>query len=173
MLLLASLPAVAGITVESGSLTEHDGVYRLDARLDVRLTPVARDALQEGVPLVIAVRLRVIRERDWWPWDATLLERVRRYRIRYSALAERYHLAELTGREHRSFGTLRELLAALGDLPSLRVIDTGLLESSQRYQVRLRAELDLGSLPPPMRTLAYISPGWWLASDWYAWRLAP
>jgi hypothetical protein len=172
-LLVASLPVSADISVSSGSVSERDGAYYLDAGLDVELTPVARNALREGVPLVIAVRLRVVRLRSWWPWDAAMVESERRYRLRYSALAERYRLTDLAAREHRSFASLREMLSAFDDLPPLRAISAGLLESGQRYQVRLRAVLDLDSLPRPMRTLAYISPGWWLASDWYAWRLAP
>lgn len=170
---LSVVPASAGMNLTSGSLSKRDGVYYFDARLAISLTPVARNALREGVPLVMALRLKVLRKRAWWPWHETVVERSKRYRLRYSALAERYRLTALDERRYRSFGSLAEMLREFSELPRLRVIDAQRLRPDQDYQLGFRAELDLAALPRPMRTLAYISPNWWLATDWRHWSLAP
>jgi len=173
LLLLGPAPSLAQISVTGGQLSRSDGVFYLSARLDVELTQVARDALRDGVPLVMVVRWRVERERRWWPWEATIIERDRRYRLRYSPLAERYRLTDRESREHRSFPSLMALLRAFGELPRLRIVHERLLKTDARYRVRLRVEPDLAALPPPMANLAYLSPGWWMASDWRSWELVP
>jgi hypothetical protein len=63
------------------------------------------------------------------------------------------------------------MLAALGHVDALPLIDAQLLDKQDRYEVQLRARLDLDALPRPLRTVAYITPDWRLVSDWYQWRL--
>lgn len=174
-LLLASagLARSPGVGVESGELTLRDGVYYLKARLDVVLSDVARDALDNGVPLVMAVEIAVTRQRPWYLWDQTVAERTHRYRLQFHALAERYMLTDLDSGDSRTFRDLDDLLADFGTLPALPVIDRGLLSREARYRVSLRAGLDLDALPRPLHTLAYVSSGWRLLSDWRGWELTP
>ena len=60
---------------------------------------------------------------------------------------------------------------ALGQINNLPLIDARLLNPELRYQVKVRAHLDIESLPAPMRPLAYISSDWQLDSDWVSWPL--
>ncbi|HKJ94975.1 MAG TPA: DUF4390 domain-containing protein [Gammaproteobacteria bacterium] len=159
-----------GIVIRSGSLHERDGVYYMSAVVDYHLSAPAREALDNGVPLVMELDIQVLRKRWWW-WNEVIAELAQRYRMQYHALSERYVLTAVNSGESRSFHSLHALLDALGNVRGLPIIDAGLLDSHEHYQVRMRAALDIDSLPRPLRTVAYISPGWRLVSDWRTWSL--
>lgn len=159
-----------GIAIRSGSLHVRDGVYYMRAEVDYHLSDPAREALDNGVPLVMELDIQVLRRRWWW-WNEVIAELAQRYRMQYHALSERYVLTAVNSGESRSFRSLRALLDALGHVRALPIIDTGLLDPQESYQVRMRAALDIDSLPRPLRTVAYISPGWRLVSKWRTWSL--
>ena len=56
------------------------------------------------------------------------------------------------------------------DLP---VLDLELLNREQTHTVRLRAVLDIESLPTPVRLWAYVSRDWGIESEWHEWPLEP
>jgi len=176
LLLAGGTPAAADgeFAVREGTLEERDGVFYLDARLDYRLSDAAREALENGVPLVVAQEVQVTRQQLWgWWWDAVVAELTRRHRLQYHALSRRYVLTDLNTGDSRSFRTLRALLPDLGRIDALPVIDADRLQAGERYHVRLRTRLDVEALPRPLRTVAYIASAWELESAWRSWELAP
>lgn len=156
--------------VRSGEVRLLEGVFVLEARIEYRLSAAAREALDSGVALEVLVEVEVERQRWWW-WDETISRTVRRFRIQYHALSERYVLTAADTRDSRSFNDLGALLSAFGRVQGLPVIRASRLASDQNYRVRLRAGLDVDALPRPLRTVAYISPQWQLTSDWQSWSL--
>jgi len=151
--------------------SERDGsLYRLDANLHLALSAAAREALENGLPLTILIRMQVLRPRHYL-WDQVIAEIVQRFRLRYHALARRYVLENLNTDEQHSFPTLEQALLRLGTLRRFPLIDTHLLEPEATYLARIRVELDIEALPTPMRVMAYLSRDWRLDSDWYEWRL--
>ena len=52
------------------------------------------------------------------------------------------------------------------------LIDGKLIEPGARYNVRMRAVLDIKSFPGPLQLIASLFKGWDLTSDWYQWELA-
>jgi hypothetical protein len=47
------------------------------------------------------------------------------------------------------------------------------LVPGEAYQLRLRADLEIESLPLPLQPLAYLGRGWRLTSGWTQWPLRP
>ncbi len=64
-------------------------------------------------------------------------------------------------------------MEAMGTLSDFPLLDAQLINEGKRYEVLMQAELDIESLPSPLRLLAYITPSWRLNSDWYTWSLTP
>lgn len=145
-------------------------VYHLDADIDYTLTVDALDALQNGVPLSLKVFIEVYKHRNWW-WDKRVASLVQRYRLRYHALAEKYLVQNLNSGAQETYSSLAAALRALGTIRDLPVIDQNLLDPDAAYWGRLRVELDIESLPAPLRPLAYLSSQWRLGSEWYEWSL--
>ncbi|ROR34250.1 DUF4390 domain-containing protein [Inmirania thermothiophila] len=175
VLALAAAPAAPaaeapGVVVRHADTRLVEEVYRLSARIDYRLSPAAGEALANGVPLTFEVTVEVVQPRRWL-WDETLATVRLRSRLRFHALSGRYVLVNLNSGARRTFRRLEAALAAAGTLEAVPVLDRRLLAPGGRYQARLRARLDIEALPAPLRPLAYLSPGWRLASEWYAWRL--
>jgi hypothetical protein len=77
-----------------------------------------------------------------------------------------------TGVQH-SFLELDEALDYTGNIYDLPLIDANLLKPEQSYSVRMRADLDIESLPTPVRLWAYLGSDWSLKSDWHQWPLQP
>lgn len=168
--LVAQVAQGAEFRVLEGDVSLRDGVYLLDARIRYALSDTAAEALASGVPLEVVLRIEVVEPRRFW-FDAVAAVLNQRYRLSYHALSGRYVLTELNTRESTTYRSMDAMLGALGRVEDLPVIDRALLEPDRRYLLRLQARLDLDSLPPPLRPMAYISPSWRLASDWHTWRL--
>ncbi|MDT8386908.1 MAG: DUF4390 domain-containing protein [Thiogranum sp.] len=149
-----------------------DGVYRVGAIIDFKLNETLSEGLQNGVPLVLELRIEVIRERDWlWPERVAQLRQ--RFSLEYHALTRRYLVEnESTGVQY-SFATLDEALDYVGNVYDLPLIDANLLEPEQSYEVWMRADLEIESLPTPVRLWAYFGSDWTLQSDWFKWPLQP
>lgn len=170
---LGSTPsAVAsdGFVIRDAGMTLRGNVYHLDARIDYRLSPEAIDAVKNGVPLIIAMDIRVERERSWW-LNQEVATLTQNYLLLYHALTEKYVIHNLNSGIQENYVNLDTALWALGRVDSLPLIDANLLETGAEYSVELRSRLDIESLPAPMRPLAYISSDWQLQSDWYSWSL--
>ena len=149
-----------------------NGVYRLGAHIDFDLNDTLRQALQNGVPLVLDLRIEVVQEREWlWPYRVAHLSQ--RFGLQYHALTRRYLVNNYsTGAQH-SFIELQEALSDIGNIYDLPLIDANLLEPQQSYSVRMRVDLDIESLPTPVRLWAYLGSDWSLKSDWRQWPLQP
>jgi hypothetical protein len=158
-------------TVQNAKTELADKVYRLDASLKYRLPPKALDALENGVTLILALDIEVIKPRRYM-WDEEIASLEQRYEIQYLALTDQYLLNNKNSGSHFAFSTLGGALATLETIESLPIIDAHLLNENDRYKVRVRSRLDFDSLPPPLRLKAYFSNDWWLTSGWYSWDLA-
>lgn len=171
LLPLQTLRAEHAFVVKSMETNLVDGVYQLDARIDFRFSDAALNALENGVPLLILYDIQVKQER--WYWNRTLADLEQGYLLLYHALSEKFILQNLNSGAQEHYASLDAALDDLGRISRLPLIDAKLLEPDASYFVRLRAHLDIESLPAPMRPLAYISSEWDLDSDWYRWPLNP
>ena len=147
-----------------------DGVYRIGARVDFEFNETLHDALHNGVPLLIELRIEVLRQRRWF-WAELVAELRQRFELQYHALSRRYLVSNYSTGVQRSFSSMNDALEYIGNVYDLPLIDANLLEHRQPYIVRMRAELDVESLPTPVRLWAYLGSAWSLKGDWYQWHL--
>lgn len=149
-----------------------ENVYRLGAHVEFDFNDTLHDALHNGVPLLIELRIEVLRERQYL-WPALVAELRQRFKLGYHALSRRYKVNNFsTGGQH-SFRTLDDALFYIGNVYDLPLIDAQLLAEDQRYLVRMRADIDVEALPTPVRLWAYLGSEWSLKSKWYRWPLQP
>lgn len=144
----------------------------MDARFVPDLSPVALEALDNGVPLTLEAHIQV-RETEAWVWDSSLVDRRLRYEIRYQPLAERYQVSPVPGGAGHNYVTRDAAIAALGDLHDLPLLNRGELAAGKDYRVDLKIALDIEELPLPLRPTAYLLPSWKLSSGWTTWPLRP
>lgn len=147
-----------------------DGVYRLSALVEFDFNETLPDALHHGVPLIIEVRIEVVRKRKWL-WPALVAELHQRFKLEYHVLSRRYQVYNYAIGVQQSFRSMHGALGYIGELYNLPLIDAHLLDRSQQYQVRMRADIDIESLPTPVRLWAYLGSEWSLKSNWFVWPL--
>ena len=178
MVLLPPAPAHAQDEVEregyfevrSASTSLVDGVYRLNARLQLILSSEALEALQSGVPITIEIQSQVLRVRRFYT-DALDAEIAVRFELVYRPLSERYLVRNLNSGEQDSFATLYSALNNLGRVDNLPLVDESLLVPGKRYRVRLRALLQTEQYSAPVRLVFFWRSQWQLKSDWLEWDL--
>jgi hypothetical protein len=146
------------------------GVFLLDADVDYNLSPAAQDALQNSVPITLILHIQVFQRRDWL-WDETIADLHQSYRLEYHALAQQYVVTNLNSGVLNSFPTHYTATSFIGRVRDFPLLDRSLLLADAHYYGRLRAELDVESLPAPLRPVAYLSSAWRLTSEWYLWAL--
>lgn len=178
---MALMLVFSGLALQANAATSlftvHDAktelvgdVYRLDANLELKLTPQALKALDNGVTLTIVLDIEVYTPSRYL-WDDVLATLEQRYEIQYHALSDQYLLRSLNSGSQFVYPNLDAALRALGKIEQLPILDAHLLEADEYYKVRVRSRLDLGSLPVPMQLKAYVSSKWWISSGWYSWDL--
>jgi len=147
-----------------------DGVYYLDAAIDLDLSSDAREALLAGVPLTIRFEVEFLRHLRLW-WDAEAATLRQRYQVEYHPLTQRYVVRNVNSDVQSSFLTLADALRTIGRVERLPLIDAAVLDPNRQYDVRLRALLDQEELPGPLRLIAFWRRDWSIGSGWFEWRL--
>ena len=164
--------AAAPFVVKDLAITEKEGVYRLNTHIAYRLTPEVEEALDNGVPLTLKVGFEV--GRVWRSfWEPNPVSDTLRFQIRYHALTELYRVVNMQTGEEQNFVTQDAALYALGEIVDLELVARETLTPGVAYQLRLRADLEIESLPLPLQPLAYLGRGWRLTSGWTQWPLQP
>ena len=156
--------------VRSGDLALREGVYHLNARLVLPITPVVRQGLADGVPFSLQLELTIERGRRLLP-NATVAELVQRYHLQYNAVSARYVLRNINSGEQESFETPDEALARLSIIRDVPVLDRNFIESGRHYEANVRARIDYGTVPLTMRILMFWVDDWHRESEWYTWTL--
>lgn len=170
MLFLCTATYANSFTIRSVETRLHSKVYQLSAQVDYKLSPRVIEALQNGVPLVIMLDIKVEQERSWW-LNKNVAELKQGYMLLYHALSEKYILNNLNSGVQQDFTRIEDAIDELSHIQNLPIIDANLVNNKNRYFVRLHTYLDLEALPAPVRPLAYLSTHWRLESDWYQWPL--
>ncbi len=158
--------------VRSGDLELRDGVYHLNARLDLPVGDAVRRGLAEGVPLTLELDLDVERVRQLLP-NSRVAELTQRYHLQYNAVSARYILRNDNSGQQVSLSTVDAALELLSEVRGLPVLDKSLLSADRRYEASVRGKIDYGSVPFSLRLLMFWHNEWHRESDWYTWTLQP
>lgn len=170
-LLSGPAPAAEGFVIRSAELVPVGSDYVLNADIHYAFSASALEALDNSVPLTLAMNLRVERVRPHW-WNETILDRRHQLEIRYHPLGQLFQLNVDDRGNRQSFTTLASLLDAMGSIRRLPVIATDRILAGERYVAELSVRLDIETLPLPLRPTAYLSPSWYLSSPTYRWSFA-
>lgn len=148
----------------------ENNTYYLDAAYDFELTEEAYKALRHGISFEIHTHFQLCMKRKWL-WDKLITEKMLVYKLEHKPLTENFLTINLTTGLRHSYDSLDAALNHIKQISKLSLFDQALLSESKTYVARIRAFLDIESLPPPMRPQAYFSSNWDIASEWYRWEL--
>jgi len=156
----------------NAQLTEADtgSGFLLNGQFSITLSSGAKEALENGVPLVFELQVQLVRAHRWL-WDTVKFELIQIRQIQYHDLSRSYVVKDINAGTQRNFRRLSDAMNAAGALEDLLLTDGQLIESGADYKIRLRGSLDIESLPTPVRLIAYVSSAWDMSSEWYIWSL--
>ena len=158
------------LEVTAASVSLDEGVFELDAQLDLAIPEAGRRAIEAGLTLELDYQIEIARVRRYLP-DAEVASLQQSYELSYHALSQRYLLRNLNTGEQQDFGTLQASLDRLAEVRGLPLLDSSLLEPGSTYEFRVRAELNLRTAPDSLGWLLFWTDDWSATSEWYAWTL--
>ena len=158
--------------VRSADLDLRDGVYHLNARIELPVSDAVRRGLAEGVPLTLELHLDIERVRQLLP-NSRVAELTQHYRLQYNAVSARYILRNDNSGQQESLGTLDAAIEQLSEVHGLPVLDKALITPDRRYEANVRAKVDYGTVPFSLRVLMFWVSDWHRETDWYTWTLQP
>jgi len=171
LLACATLAADARFEIRNAFAEPVDGVWQLNANLDLGLSEAALEAVAEGIPLTLVLEIEVSRERRFLP-DAGVAELEQRWRLAFDALSERYVVTNLNSGAQSSYPSLEEAVGSLSRIRNLPMIDADLLEAGRRHEVSVRATVEIGGLPVAVKVLIFWR-DWSRSTEWYTWSIRP
>ncbi len=158
--------------VRSADLQLKDGVYHLNAHVDLPVSDAVRRGLAEGVPLTMEIDLDIERVRQLLP-NSRVAELTQRYHLQYNAVSARYILRNDNSGQQQSLSSIEAAIEQLSEVRSLPVLDRALIAHDRRYEANVRAKLDYANVPFSLRVLMFWVNDWHRESDWYTWTLQP
>jgi hypothetical protein len=158
--------------VRSADLQLKDGVYHLNAHVDLPVSDAVRRGLAEGVPLTMELDLDIERVRQLLP-NSRVAELTQHYHLQYNAVSARYILRNDNSGQQESLSTVDAAIEQLSDIRGLPVLDKALIAVDRRYEANVRAKVDYGSVPFSLRVVMFWVNEWHRESDWYTWTLQP
>jgi Domain of unknown function (DUF4390) len=169
---VAHAEAESKLAIRDVQVALDEGVYELDAKVDLTLPDGARKAVESGLTLRLTYEITVDRVRRYMPDDGiAALEQ--RYEVSYHALSQRYLVKNLNTGEQQDFGSLQAALDRVADLRGLPVIDAALVSDGPVYEGRIRAVLGMNTAPDVLGWLLFWTDDWSAESDWKTWTLRP
>lgn len=148
-----------------------DDTWQLDVSLDLGLADAARQAFEDGVPLVLQLEIEASLDRRLLPADE-VVSTTREWQLTYDAIAGRFVVTDGATGAHVSHSTQAEALEALSRIGGIRIADTRKLPEGQRFDMRVRATVEVGELPAAVRMLLFWR-DWSRSTEWYAWKVRP
>jgi hypothetical protein len=164
--------AATRVEVRNASIALDEGVYELDAQLDLSLPGGARRAIDAGLTLRLNYQTEIGRVRRYLP-DPEVASLVQSFELSYHALSQRYLVRNLNTGEQFDHGSLDGALERITEVRGLPLIDSSLLEPGPTYEFRVRAEIDMRTVPDALSWLLFWTDEWSATSDWYAWTHHP
>lgn len=158
--------------IRSADLQLKDGVYHLNAHVDLPVSDAVRRGLAEGVPLTMELDLDIERVRQLLP-NSRVAELTQRYHLQYNAVSARFILRNDNSGQQQSLSTIEAAIEQLSDVRWLPVLDKALITSDRRYEANVRAKIDYANVPFSLRVLMFWVNDWHRESDWYTWTLQP
>jgi len=148
-----------------------DGVWQLDVSLDLALAEAAQQAFDEGVPLVLELEVEATTERRFLP-DETVVSLERQWQLAFDAIAQRYVVTDIANETNSSHASQAEALETLARISAMPVADSATLPADARFDMRVRASVEIGELPAAIKMLLFWK-SWSRSTDWYAWKVRP
>lgn len=145
--------------------------WQLQVSLDLELGEAALAALHEGIPLTLRLEAEAHSARRLLP-DEKVAVLERQWQLGFDALANRYVVSEPGSATAASFTSADEALAALARPGVLPLAATSQLPPAERFDVRVRAIIDVGDVPAAVRLLLFWR-SFSQATEWYTWTVRP
>lgn len=158
--------------VRSADLQLSDGVYHLNAHMDLPVAEAVRRGLADGVPLTLELQLDIERVRQLLP-NSRVAELTQRYHLQYNAVSAHYILRNDNSGQQESLASVDAAIERLSEVRGLPVLDKALITGDRRYEASVRAKLDYGTVPFTLRLVMFWVNEWHRESDWYTWTLQP
>lgn len=168
----ATLALAAGFKVSSVQPRALGSALHLTGGLELGLTGKVEEALSNGIPLELAIDVRLYRQRVWL-WDETVGTWTLRRQLRYHALSGQYLVSGDGGAvpAREGFASLNEALTQLGSLEDVALPLRAPLAPESAFRIGVRVVLDIEALPSLLRPVAYTSRAWDLNSGWTTWKV--
>ena len=169
--LLPSLMNKGDFQVSSASSFERKNNIVIDADLKMSFPDDVVEALENGIPIPIAVEVQVLRERFWWR-NIIIKESRQLFDLRYHPLTNVHEVKNSATDERYTFNSRQDAMAVLGTIRGAHLIEKKELSKNSQYYVQMRILLDISRLPPALRQIASLSSSWRLESLWFRWKIS-
>ncbi len=151
----------------------YQGIFTvLDIELSFQSKIVMSDAQEQmllnGIPLTFVYEVRIEKPGLFWAKESYMKEI--HFKLYYHGLSKQFVVRNLESGKQHSYPTLSLAILSISTPSDIlfRLEDAEGI-TLQSYEGRAKLWLDIEALPTPLRIPAYLSPNWWLNSQWFKW----
>lgn len=151
--------------IRYAKLIETADAYSVEAEIDYRLSPTAKEALDKGVPLAWDVLIDL--SQSGFLLNTAIYQKKLSYTLQFNALLNQYEVK--SSGQLEMFLSLNAALNYMALLHDVARIDKNLIKAGNSYQLAVKTQFNREFLPVPLRPVAYLDGQWFLSSDWFVW----
>lgn len=155
--------------VHNVKIESNKSWYKLNADIDFKLSPIAKEALQKGIVLSWTVLIKV--EQEGFIWDSTLKKLETGFQMQNHILLNMYSVKKTNTETSFMFSTLAAAFNYISKIRDLAIIDVQSIHPDEKYNIAIKVQFNREALPIPLRPLSYFNPQWALSSQRTLWQL--
>lgn len=153
-------------SVKTATVELQNQSYYLQAELNFNLSPSAKKALMNGIPLYWDIAI-ALRQQRTLLWDSLLLYHRLRYQIRYYALLNVFRVKAEHNGQINNFASLNAAINSIAQIHGLKLLELEAMPATHHYQLAIQINFDREALPIPLRASSYFDEQWALSSERY------
>ncbi len=153
-------------SVKTAAVELQNQSYYLQAELNFNLSPSAKQALMNGIPLHWDIAIALKQQRTLI-WDSLLLYHRLRYQIRYYALLNVFRVKAEHNGQINNFASLTAAMNSIAQIHGLKLLEVEAMPATHHYQLTIQINFDREALPIPLRATSYFDEQWALSSERY------
>ena len=147
------------ILIKDVVINAKENIRYLNFKQEINIDSPIRKAINNGIPLVFKVILKIVKINDILP-NKTVSKEIRYYQIEYKALRKVYKIKDINGKKYE----YKHIDEAIKKISTVEDFEFSIIDNHINHELWLNVSLERKKLPKPLQ-VNYFDRTWYMNSN--------